>query len=962
MILPTGFNRAAAGAALTGLLWMGLGPVGAVAQQAAQHNAAESDAASELAQVPLPEPRLNAIPLPEDRGAAAVEQELKRLSTTASILFMVAHPDDEDGSLLTYLSRGHGVRATLMTLNRGEGGQNLMSADENDALGLIRTNELLKADSYYGVKQLWGSEVDFGFSKTQEEAFKLWGHERVLYDAVLAVRRTRPQIVASTFVGGITDGHGQHQVSGEMAQEVFKAAGDPKVFPDQLRNGLEPWQPFAVYSRTPFARITDGKMFDYATGKWAPAGFRNYVTGQWTTSPPSADLSIPVGTYDPALGRTYVQIARQGWGEQKSQNGGSNPVLSGPDDSEYHLWAVAPAAKGNGTAGAANEDLYQNNKVNIDTSIFGIARLAGDAPPAWLTEGLRRIQTGIAAVQATCPCGDTVAAAHKLVPPYREVLGLRTRVAASALDAKVKSDILFQLDAKIDQFQDAFRSMLGLGITAFRTGGVEQQRGPFPGRSAEETSSSVTPGESFYVRMHTFHAAPGVQLEKAWFVSETGSQWQNGKAISTDHTESTENAVFKVQVPENAEPTKPYFARPDIEQAYYDISNPAWREDSFAPWPLAAWAEFSFDGVPIRIGEVVQTLQRVTGPGGFYEPLVVTPAIGVRVEPQARIFVAAATGPLPVRVDVHGQSASDGIVELKVPAGWKADPAQAKFHLRAGETQALDFSVTPSGAENGAFDIEAVAEASGKTYRWGWRSVGYAGLRPYNLYRRAVLKTRKVDVKITPGLRVGYVMGSGDTVPEAISELGLRPHLLTAAELTSGDLSAFDTIVIGIRAYSVRPELAGAEPRLEQFVRNGGTLIVQYQSGTFPAPLPITLTGRPSSNVVDETDPVKLLAPSDALLSEPNRLSEADFNGWVEERGHGFAENWAAGYTALTETADPGQDPQRGGLLAARVGKGTFVYVAYALYRQLPELVPGSYRILANLISAGHGEQAGGSR
>ena len=934
---------------------MGAGLQKTGAQQAARQASAEADAASELAEVPLPKPQLNAIALPEDRGAAAVEQALKRLNTTASILFIVAHPDDEDGSLLTYLSRGHGVRATLMTLNRGEGGQNLMSADDNDALGLIRTNELLKADSYYGVKQLWGTVVDFGFSKTQEEAFKQWGHDRVLYDAVLAVRRTRPQIVASTFIGGITDGHGQHQVSGEMAQEVFKAAGDPKIFPDQLKNGLEPWQPLAVYSRTPFARITNGKMFDYATNKWAPARFHNYVTGQWTTSPPSVDVSIPVGTYDATLGRTYVQIARQGWGEQKSQNGGSNPVLSGPDESEYHLWAVAPAAKGSGAAKGANNDLFHNDHVDIDTSIEGISRLAGDAPPAWLTEGLRRIQTGIVSEKASCPCNDTIAAAHKMVPIYREVLDLRARVAASSLGAEAKSNVLFQLDAKINQFQDAFKNVLGLGLTAFRTAGGALQRGPFPGRSAEEISSSVTPGESFYVRMHTFHAALGVRLAKAWFVSETDSQWQNGEAVNTDRTDTTENAVFKVQVPENAKATKPYFSRPDTEQAYYDISNPAWREDSFAPWPLAAWAEFSFEGVPIRIGQVVQTLQRVTGPGGFYEPLVVTPTIGVRVEPQARILPLNG-GALPVRVNVFGQSASQGTVELKLPAGWHASPAKGEFHLRAGETQAIDFSVTPSGAETGAYQIEAVAESEGKTYRSGWRSVGYAGLRPYSLYRPAVLKTRKVDVKIAPGLRVGYIMGSGDTVPEAISELGVTPQMLTAADVSSGDLSAFNTIVIGIRAYSVRPELAEAEPRLEQFVRDGGTLIVQYQSNSFPAPLSLSMNARLAERVVDEASPVKLLDPTNGLLTSPNRITEADFTGWVEERGHGFLDSWAPGYTALTETADPGQDPQRGGLLVARVGKGTYVYVAYALYRQLPELVPGAYRILANLISAGHGE------
>jgi LmbE family N-acetylglucosaminyl deacetylase len=952
MILPKGFSRTAVGAALAGLVWMGANRFGAGAQQGTHEAAQGAAAVTALAQVPLPDPQLNAIPLPEDRGAAEVEQELKRLNTTASILFIVAHPDDEDGSLLTYLSRGHGVRGTLMTLTRGEGGQNLMSADENDAMGLLRTNELLKADRYYGVKQLWGTEVDFGFSKTQEESFAKWGHQRVLYDAVLAVRRTRPQIVASSFIGGPTDGHGQHQVSGEMAQEVFKAAGDPKVFPEQLKNGLEPWQPLAVYSRTPFARITNGKMFDYATGKWAPARFHNYITGQWTTTPPSVDVTIPVGTYDPALGRTYVQIARQGWGEQKSQNGGSNPVLSGPDESDYHLWAVSPAAKANRASNSTN-DLYHNDRVNIDTSLEGIAQLAGNAPPAWLVDGLRRVQTELAAVQTSCPCHDTVAAAQKLVSPYREVLNLRTRVAASALNAQSKSDVLFQLDTKIDQFQDAFASLLGLRLTAVRTNQLRGERSPFPGRSAEETSDSVTPGESFYVHMHTFHSAPGVELTKAWFVSQTGSQWHNGEAVSLQHSATSEDAVFAVHVPDDAQATKPYFTRPNIEQAYYDISNPDWREDSFAPWPLAAWAEFTFDGVPIRLGEVVQSMQRITGPGGYYEPLVVTPGIGVRVDPQARILPLNG-GALPVKVDVHAQAAADGTVNLKLPAGWKAEPADAHFQVAAGDTQELNFSVTPSGAETGAYDVQAVAESGGKTYLSGWRSVGYEGLRPYNLYRPAVLKTRKVDVQVAHALRLGYVMGSGDTVPEALTELGVTPQMLTAADLNSGDFSAFNTIVIGIRAYSVRPELAAAEPRLEQFVRDGGTLIVQYQSGTFPAPLPISLTGRPSSNVVDETDTVKLLEPSNPLLSSPNRITEADFNGWVEERGHGFAESWAPQYTALTETADPGQDPQRGGLLVAHLGKGTFIYVAYALYRQFPELVPGAYRILANMISAGH--------
>jgi LmbE family N-acetylglucosaminyl deacetylase len=966
MVFPTRFHRTAVITALVGALVAGASLVLLRAQQTEQP-AASLD--GELAAVPLPQPASYALPLPEDRGQAAVEQVLKRLQTTASVLMIVAHPDDEDGGLLTYLSRGQGVRATLLTLNRGEGGQNIMSADENDALGLIRTNELLDADRYYGVKQLWGTEVDFGFSKTQKESFAQWGHQRVLYDAVLAVRRTRPEIIVSTFVGGVSDGHGQHQVSGEIAQEAFKAAADPNVFPDQLKDGLQPWQALAVYSRDPFARIGDGKMFDYATGEWAPVGFRNYVTGAWINGMISTDVTIPVGTWDPALGRSYIQIARQGWGQQKSQNGGANPTLSGPDSTGYHLWAVVPSAKAPASAAGEDNSLFHNSKVGIDTSIEGLARLASGNPPAWLTTGLRQIETGLQSLQADCPCKGQTATAHRLVPIYRNVLDLRARVAASSLDAKAKSDLLFELDAKIDQFQLAFKNLLGLDLTAFTSNGGEGNRNPFGDASPGEMPRSVTPGERFYVRVHTSHAsslvASGqVRLARVWLVSRSGSPWSaqdtGGLIDAAASAAPATGRAFRVQVSDDAQPTAPYFTRPNIEQAYYDISNPKWRGRPFMPWPLAAWAEFTFDGVPIRLGEVVQTLQRVPGPGGFFEPLVVTPAIGVSVDPQARILPLDGSA-LPVRVTVHAEAAASGTVDLKLPAGWRSDPAQAQFHLdSAGETDPLVFSVTPSGAETGAYTIQAVARSAGETYRTGWKSIGYPGLRPYNLYTPAVLKTRKVNVKMAAGLRIGYIMGSGDLVPDAIRALGVTPDLITPSELASGDLSAWNVIAIGIRAYAVRPGLAEAQSRLDDFVRRGGTLIVQYQSAAFPAPLPVTVSGRPPSSVVVETDPIKLLDPSNPLLTFPNKIASADFDGWVEERGHSFLESWDPGYTALTETADPGQAPQRGGLLVTHPGKGTYIYVAYALYRQLPELVPGSYRLLANLLSAGR-EPSGGS-
>lgn len=917
---------------------------------------------AELAMVPLGEPAVNALPLPEDRGAADLEQTLKRLGTTASVLFIVPHPDDEDGALMTYLSRGLGVRVTLLTFTRGEGGQNAMSAESYDALGLIRTNELLKADRYYGVRQLWGTEVDFGFSKTQQESFEKWGHDRVLYDAVLAIRMVRPQVIASTFVGGVSDGHGQHQVAGEIMQEAFKAAADPNVFPEQLKPvkdggaGLEPWQPLAVYSRTPFAPITNGKMLDYATGKWAPARFHNYLTGEWIEGALPADVTIPVGTWDPALGRTYVQIAREGWGEQKSQYGGANPALSGPDSSSYHLWAVAPTAA---AAGAEKSDssLFWNAKVHIDTGIKGMAVLAGNAPPQWLTEGLGKIDSEVKAFTSDCRNQSGVAAAHNLAPIYRETLALYARVESSDLSAEAKASLELELEEKIDEFQNALKDLLGLDMTAFVSGRNGGQPGSGRGATADETSRSVWPGEDFSVRVHLAQGLDGAKVSRAWVASSDGAPWkidEAGEPIDEQQAAApASDRTFHVRVPADAAPTEPYFTRPTTEQPVYNISNEAWRERSFAPYPLAAWTEFTFDGVPIRMGMVVQTLGHVTGVGGVYQPLVVTPAVGVRVEPEARILPVDGS-PLPVHVTVHAERAADGLVNLQLPEGWHADPAQREFHLKAaGDSEPLVFSVTPSGdVAARAYAIKATAHVGDQSYSIGWQSIGYPGLLPYNQYEPAELRTRKIDVKVQPGLRVGYVMGTGDHVSEAIEALGITPHLLTDDELATADLSQWNVLVVGIRAYSVRPALAAAESRLEKFMEAGGTVVVQYQGDTFPAPLPITM-GRFPERVVDEQAPVKLLDPANPLLNWPNQITSADFDGWFEERGHGFLEQWDPGYTALTETADPGQDPQRGGLLVLHRGKGTYIYVAFALYRQFPELVPGAYRLLANLLSAG---------
>lgn len=879
-------------------------------------------------------PDIRAGKLAEDRGAAGLEQTLHKLNTWASLLLITAHPDDEDGSMLAYESRGLGVRTALLTLSRGDGGQNAMSGESYDALGLIRTQELLRADQYYGTEQYWGTVADFGFSKTIEEAFAKWGHERVLYDAVRTVRMNRPLVVMSVFVGGITDGHGHHQVAGEITQEVYKAAGDPNVFPDQIAAGLRPWSPRKVYARAPTFSIGPQGMFDYATGKWAPARFHNHVDGTWSDKAPEANVEIPVGTYDPVLGRNYLQISREGWGEQKSQNGGGFPVLSGPASNPYHRYASRVAT------GEQEHNFFDG----IDTSLEGMMILA-PGNPAFLREGLRKIQQSVtSSISEYVPTSPEKIAPH-LRDGFLETRKLLDAVQSSQLSADAKADLTHELDIKLAQFNTALAEALGLEITAVRT---QSTRSEGLSLSANETPQAVVPDQSFRVRIHATSATPAAKLLDTEIRTPEGEDWKVEK--QGEPSVAATDTFFEVKASNHARPTEAYFTRPTIEQPYYDVQDLRWRNAALAPYPVSGWAEFDYDGATIRIGEVVQTVHRVQGPGSIFEPLLITPAIGVSLDPEGSA-VPLGSKTFSVVAHVHGQMPSEGKVRLKLPQGWTSEPESATFQVaKAGDEMALPFTIHPSSLESKLYSLEAEAESGGREYTQGWQTAGYQGVLPSNLYRPAVSHVRGVDVKVTPGLRIGYVMGTGDAVPAAIESLGITPHLLTDAELANANLKEYDTIIIGIRASSARPALTKWNRRLMEYVEQGGNLVVQYQSSEFPAPYPLSLGNLPEK-VVNEQSPVRILHPDHPLFHQPNVIQPEDFTGWVEERGHSFLSSWDPKYTALTETADPDQSPQEGGLLVTSYGKGRYTYVAYALYRQLTEAVPGAYRLLANMIS-----------
>jgi LmbE family N-acetylglucosaminyl deacetylase len=894
-----------------------------------------------------------AMPIDLNRGAAGLARCLLELRTRASLLMVTAHPDDEDGGLLAYQARHVGARTALLTLNRGEGGQNAMSTDFYDALGLVRTQELMQADRYYGVQQFWGTVIDYGFSKTREEALHQWGYERVLSDTVRVVRMTRPLVITSVFVGAPTDGHGNHQVAGQIAQEVFNAAGDPTQFPEQIRAGLRPWKPLKVYERVPFFAPTKEKtIYDYATDKYVPIRFRNYADKTWIDQTPSTDVKIPEGSTDPAAGLTFLQAGREGWGYQKSQNGGNTLPPPNLYTAPYHRYASRVSASG------AEQSFYDG----VDISLTGIATLSTGGDTKFLIEGLKKLSLCVESAAAHFRADNPGGIAPDLASGLKLTRELTEAVKTSKLSEPGKSDIAFELEQKAQQFEVALPLALNLSFLAM-VAPDKEPTGPFAAfGGSQSTFTTAIPGQKFGVKTQFLNGGSeqvkvaGVSIEpsddKLWkIVAET--------APSQTMLQSNEELrhKFAVTVPEDATFTRAYFERPSQEQPYYNLTDERFRNLSWAPYPLSAKAHVIFDGAEWDMRQVVQTNTRLEGIGMKQEPLLLAPAISVSLVPASgAVPLSSKKFSFTCRLYSNVKGPAKGVLRLELPRGWQATPADYPFALsRDGDSENASFEITPGSVSLKRYEIRAVADYRGKKYSEGYRLVGYTGLRPYPYYQAATYQATGVDVKTAPDLHVGFVPGTGDDLPAALADLGINAVTLSKSDLEGADLQRFDAIVLGVRAYSVRPELRAAYGRLMDYVKNGGVLLVQYNLQNLDdgnGPYAFSLGSNPAK-VVDENSRVKLLDPANAVLNWPNKITVNDFNGWEEERGHGFMEHWDAHYQPLIETNDPDQPPQRGGLLVARFGKGVYVYDALALYRQLPAGVSGAYRLLANLVSIG---------
>ena len=830
-----------------------------------------------------------------DRGVSGLRQRLMELRTTASVMQVTAHPDDEQSGLLTFFARGTGARTALLTLNRGEAGANASGSELFDALGLVRTEELLLADQYYGLDdQYFTGAVDYGYSKTMGEAARSWDTTAVLADMVRIIRQNQPVVVVARWYGGDRDGHGHHQLAGVLAPLAVEAAADPRRFPDQLtREGLRPWR---------VARL-----------------FRANLRAD-----ERADVVVEAGRYDPWLGESYASLGSDGLSRQRSQTSGRRAFGDAPSPQRL--------MQRTGTRVTEPDDVFSG----LDTSLPALFAIVAEPEPTG-ARALLRSADEASRLALTALKGD---APWKVAPLL--LTGLRSIRLAEAMAHGAAPHAEELLQVKEMQFERAVVAALGLTVTAIA----------WPGAG---DGHPVVPGDTVPLQLTVTQGSPvRVVVTRATLL--TPGDWPAQLTVPLVHVVAGEpwRSSLSVAVPATADPTRPPFVRDGLAQNQY-----AWRSASpdYAPRALAPLRVQTV----VRVGDEQVTLvrtvrfRRTREPDGITFPrLVIVPPVSLRVLPAVKVVRDSGTVPSEVTVEVTGNS-SVAVEAMVGVARVRGEPLTQTRSIRVarGEHRTVAFDIVfPRGVDS--LTLSAFARVGDREWRDEVSSSEYRELEPTYLYAAPTSRLRRVDVVMRAGLEVGYIMGVGDLVPDAIRQLGANVTLLDPARVAAGDFSRFDALVIGTRAYAVRPELQAATPGILAYAARGGNVVVLYQTQEFRpetmAPYRAALSND-AEETTEEDAPVRLLAPAHSMLSSPNTITATDFDGWIEQRGSKFLSQLGPEYTALVETHDVGQLPQTGVWVTARVGEGQWSYIALALHRQVPYAVPGAFRILANLLS-----------
>jgi hypothetical protein len=657
-------------------------------------------------------------------------------------------------------------------------------------------------------------------------------------------------------------------------------------------------------------------------------------------------LRTDTGEYSAWLGDSYQSFSRVGLSFQRSQNGGRLMTQPGPSFSYYKRLA---AVTGGATATEREKTFFDG----IDTSIPGLFTAIRRPAPAAAAPLLAAIDVEIKSAVKAFSLQDPSTCVPALVRGLAA-----TRKAIAQFNAE--PDAVFILEIKERQFVDAINTALGIELQALAQ----------PAGSPDGTAlGPVVPGQPIEVRVALANRGT-VNIEPTDLSLVNGDAWESqapAPVPSVLGLNQIARRTFTARVPERAPLARPYFERASIAEPRYTIRDVSQLYRPAAEPVLTAQARYLVAGVPVAIRSTVRRREPHLPYGDELRELMVVPAIAVNVSPRTAIVPVAAgpprggpqaSGTVDVRVELVGNmDRSGGQLALRLPAGWTSTPSAASFSFsRAGERSTHRFSVSVPSLDTKDYRVEAVATVGGRQYSEGYDVVEHRDLETRYLFHPASIQVRGIDVGIAPGLKVGYVMGIGDEVPAGIAQLGAAVTLLGEQDLATGDLRQYDAIMTGTRAYAVREDLKTYNRRLLDYVKEGGNLIVLYNTQEFVpdryAPFPGQLPPR-AEEVSEEDSPVEILAASHKAFNTPNRITKADFDGWVEQRGSKFFTEWDAAYTPMIATYDKGQAPQKGGWLTADYGKGHYTYFAYAFHRQLPYGVPGAYRLLANLLSLG---------
>lgn len=799
---------------------------------------------------------------PQSWDASDIKFHLEKLGVLGKVLYLAAHPDDENTMLISYLSKGKMYETAYLSCTRGDGGQNLVGSEQGSELGLIRTQELLGARSIDGGKQFFTTANDFGFSKSATETLKFWGHDRILANVVWVIRKFQPDIIICRFPEDARAGHGHHWTSAILAHEAYKAAADPNQFKGQLKD-VRPWQAKRLLWNT----------FNF--------GHHN------TTAPDQ--FHIETGGYNPLLGKSYGEIAAASRSMHKSQGFGSAP--------------------------------YMGDRLEYFTTI------EGKAPSTSLLDGVTtdwsRVTGGtglvaqILAVNKAFKVEDPAASVKSLLAIYKSIQALPAGQWKTQKLTETKSLIF----ACMGFFADATTN-----------------------------EAIVAQGSNANIQIRTLNRSDVVVKLTSYQLGTANKNLQQTLKRGQTYTDNT-----TLRIAPDAGITQPYWLMEEHPIGYYNIKDPQLVGRPLNPPAYSAKLQLNVEGTPLELELPVQYRHTDDVKGELYQPLVISPAVIVNMDnPVMLLSKEQSTKSILVEVKAF-KNRQQGVLHMQVPAEFEVLKNDLPFALdKAGDswTGVFEVRLKPGLSNSVSLDAKVIATVDGKNFDRGIKVIEHSHIPTITLFPPSTIRLVGLDIKTT-GKNIGYVQGAGDLIPESLKQLGYHITPITAASISEKELSGFDAIITGIRAYNINPLLRPLQSKLLNYVNNGGVLLVQYNKNghlvnSQLGPYPFTVSG---DRVTEEDATVKWLVPDNDALHYPNTIKKADFDGWIQERGLYFTSDADPKYSRLFEMHDSGSQPLDGSTIVCNYGKGKYVYSCLDFFRELPAGVPGAFRLFVNLLA-----------